>query len=278
LQLEVEAATKAFAQSEAPGLVDAASEGCVEDELHAAAVVEEALGDDGGLGGDSSECSAAGDDVGDELVSSAGADAAGFHEPLCRGRQFDLLLGWWSFRDPRPKVRMSGTRSPGDRQIMRSEVGSERRDLFAEFAYTVAEDGGALRGFSFPEGQARWCAVGIFDEDAAYGFDALDAPAGVAEEDDVAGAGVYGEVLVERGDLNAFGLEDDVVEGYVGDGAAVGDGDHAGAAAGMKMMLDAIAEEVGAVAATGGFDAFGEEGEELVEGFASEIAVGVGAP
>ena len=81
LQLEVEAAAEAFAQREAPGLVDAAAEGGVEDELHAAAFVEEALGDDGGFGGDGSEDGAAGDDVGDELVGSAGADAAVVDEP-----------------------------------------------------------------------------------------------------------------------------------------------------------------------------------------------------
>ena len=157
------------------------------------------------------------------------------------------------------------------------DVGGAGGDLFAEFADAVGEDGGALRGFAVPEGQRGRGAVGVFDEDAAGGFDALDAPAGVAEEDDVAGAGVDGEVLVECGDLDAFGLQDDVVEGGVGDGAAVGDGDHAGAAAWVELVLDAVAEEVGAVAAAGGFDAFGEEGEDLVEGFAGEVAVGVGA-
>ncbi len=55
----------------------------------------------------------------------------------------------------------------------------------------------------------------------AGGFDALDAPAGVAEEDDVAGGGVDGEVLVEGGDLYAFRLQDDGEERGVGDGAAV---------------------------------------------------------
>src|SRR5260370_22727825 len=160
---------------------------------------------------------------------------------------------------------------------MRGDVGGKGGDLFAEFAYAVGEDGGALRGFSFPEGQCGGRAVGVFDEDAAGGFDALDTPAGGAEEDDVARAGVDGEVLVDRGDLNAFGLEDDAVEGGVGDGAAIGDGDHAGSAAWVKVVLDAIAAEVGAVAAAGGFDAFGEEGEEVVKLLSREVAVGVGA-
>ena len=68
LQLEVEAAAEAFAEGEAPGLVDAAAEGGVQDELHAAAFVEEALGDDGGFGGHGSRGRRGRlDDVGDEL-------------------------------------------------------------------------------------------------------------------------------------------------------------------------------------------------------------------
>ena len=50
LQLEVEAAAEALAQRQAPGAVDAAAEGRVDDELHAARLVEEALGDHGRRG------------------------------------------------------------------------------------------------------------------------------------------------------------------------------------------------------------------------------------
>jgi len=46
----------------------------------------------------------------------------------------------------------------------------------------------------------------------------------------------------------------------------------------MEVVLDAIAEEVGAVAAAGGFDALGEKSEEVVELLSGEVAVGVGAP
>jgi hypothetical protein len=150
-------------------------------------------------------------------------------------------------------------------------------DLFAQVAYTGGENGGALRGFALPEGDGGWGSVGVFDEDAAYGFDLLDAPAGVAEQDDVAGGGVDGKVLVERGDLEPFGLQDDGVVVGVGDGSAVGDGDHAGSATGMEVALHAVAEEVGAVASAAGFDALVEDDEELVEVFAGEVAVGIGA-
>jgi hypothetical protein len=56
---------EAFAEGEAPGLVKAASEGSVEDELHAAALVKEAFGDDSGFGGNGSEYGAARDYVDD---------------------------------------------------------------------------------------------------------------------------------------------------------------------------------------------------------------------
>jgi hypothetical protein len=91
LQLEVEAAAEAFAQGESPGFVEAAAEGRMEDELHAAALIEEALGDDGGLGGDCAEDGATGDDVGDELAGSGGADAAVLGEEGGSGGY--LLLG-----------------------------------------------------------------------------------------------------------------------------------------------------------------------------------------
>ncbi len=243
LELEVEASAEALAEGEAEGLVDAAAEGSVEDELHAAAIVEEALGDDGGLGWHGSEDGSAGDDVGDELLGSGGADSALIYKPLCGGGYFGL-----SWRD-----------------IARGDVGGAGGDMLAEFAYSVGEGGGALGSFAKPEGEGWGRAVGVFDEDAACGFDTLDAPAAVAEEDDVAGAGVDGEVLVERGDLDAFGLEDDGEERGVGDGATVGNGDHAGSTAGVELVVNAVAEEVGAVTAAAGLDAVAEEVDEVIE-------------
>ena len=112
LQLEVEAAAEALAQGQPPGLVDAATEGGVEDELHAAAVVEEAFGDDGGFGGHRAEDSAASDDVGDELQRGRVADSTLFAEPLGTGGD----------------LRMRGMKGIG------RDAWSERGDCFAEFA------------------------------------------------------------------------------------------------------------------------------------------------
>ena len=237
LELEVEAAAEALAQREAPGLVDAAAEGCVQDELLAAAFVEEALGDDGGLGGNGAEDRAAGDDIRDQLARGGGADAALVLSQPCRRR----LRG-----------ELGETELGGD-------VGGAGGDLLAEFGDAVGEDGRALGGLAEPEGHGGRRAVGVFDQDAAGGFDALDAPAGVAELDDIAGAGVDGEVLVERGDLYAFRLQDHAVESGVGDRAAVGDRDGARAAARVELAVDAVAEQVRAVAAARGFDAFAQQ-------------------
>ena len=139
------------------------------------------------------------------------------------------------------------------------DVGEAGGDFFAEFADRGGEDGGALGGFAFPEGDGGGCAVGVFDEDTAGRLDLLDAPACIAEEDDVAGGGVDGEVLVEGGYLDAIGLEDDGEEAGVRDGAAVRDGDHAGSAAGVEVAVYLVAEEVGAVTAAAGLDAFVEQ-------------------
>ena len=81
LQLEVEGAAEAFAQRQSPGLVDAAAEGRVDDELHAAAFVEEAFGDDGLLGGNVAEHGASGDDVFDGLFGAGIVEAAFVFEP-----------------------------------------------------------------------------------------------------------------------------------------------------------------------------------------------------
>jgi hypothetical protein len=79
-------------------------------------------------------------------------------------------------------------------------------DLFAQIADAIAQHSGALRRFALPERNAGRRAVRVFDQHPARAdFDTLDAPAGVAEQDHVAGRGVDGEVLIERGDLHVSG-------------------------------------------------------------------------
>ena len=76
LQLEIEAAAEAFAQRQAPRLIDAAAEGRMQDQLHAAALIEEALGDDGVQRGHRAQHGAARHDVADHLFRARVVDAA----------------------------------------------------------------------------------------------------------------------------------------------------------------------------------------------------------
>ena len=69
------------------------------------------------------------------------------------------------------------------------------------------------------------------------------------------------------------GLEDNGEDGSVGDSTAVRDGDGAGAAARLQAAVNAIAKDVGAVAAARGLNALGKQAEELFKGIAGEVAV-----
>src|SRR5271170_5613599 len=80
LQLEVERTAETFAQRESPGFVDAAAKGRVDYQLHAAAFVEEALGDDGGLRWDGAQHGAALDN---ELRGSGEGLTPSVSEPTC---------------------------------------------------------------------------------------------------------------------------------------------------------------------------------------------------
>ena len=77
-KFEIERAAEAFSQRESPGFVDAAAERSVNHELHAAAFVEEALGDNRLLGWNRSENCAAGNDVFHDLFGARVVEAAFF--------------------------------------------------------------------------------------------------------------------------------------------------------------------------------------------------------
>ena len=107
--------------------------------------------------------------------------------------------------------------------------------------------------------------MGVFDEDPAGGFDALDAPAGVAEEDDVAGRVSTAKCSSRVAIWTFSGWSMTAKMAVSGMAPPLAMAMHACAAAGVELALDAVAEEVGAVAAAGALDAVVEQGEELVE-------------
>ncbi len=244
LELEIEGAAEALAEREAQRAVQPAAEGGVHDELRAAGLVEEALDDQGRLRGDGAEGGAAGGDVLGGEQGAAGVDRALGLEP---GR--------------------------GGGGAVRGGAGG---DGLAEGADLAGELGGARGGLADPEGDRGGLAARVLDPDAA-GLDALDAPGGVAEEEDVAGHGFDREVLVEGADLRGVGLEEDVVGRGVGDGAAGGERGDAGAAAAAEAAAHGVAVDEGAGAAAAARDALGDHRDDRVEVLARERLVMGGA-
>lgn len=238
LQFEVEGAAEALAEGEAPGAIDTGSEGSVQDKLHAAGFVEEALGDDGIPRGQGSESGGGRLEVGDGLARAGFVEGAFGHEEL------------------------RGFRAAPDY-------------LFPDAGDFGGEFGGPARGFAEPEGDGGRGSLGVLDADAA-GFDALDAPGMRAEEEDVTGHAFDSEVFVESTDGFSVRLGDDGIVGVVGDGSAGGDGGEAGSAAAFDAAVDAVAMEEGPGAPARGGDAFGEHVEDGVEIGAGKGAVGVG--
>ncbi len=117
--------------------------------------------------------------------------------------------------------------------------------------------------------------MGIFNQDTANSFDALNAPTGGAQKDNVSWAGVNGKVFIERRDLHAFGLKNDTIKSCVGNGTTIGDGDHASTPTRVEVMVYAVTKKIRAVAATCRFNTFSEQGDQIVKGLAGEIAVGI---
>src|SRR5690348_10231045 len=142
-------------------------------ELHATALVEEALRDDCRYRRDGAEDGAAGDDIADELLSTGIIDAAFLFKPGNRGSD----------------------RCVGLADVAGEEIRHADGDVFAQRADPARELHGALRGFAPPEGNGGRLAVRVFDIHAASSFDGGDAPGSVAELDDVADRRVDGEVL-----------------------------------------------------------------------------------
>ncbi len=198
LQLHVEAPAEALAQGEAEGAVDAATEGRVQDQVHPARLVEEALEDE---------------------RLARGHRAEGRHH--ARHVLGELPCG--PFRQADDHLRDAG------RRPVHAPVLDEGGHLFAHPRHRPGQLVGARRCLADPERDGGRCAARVLDPHLAP-LHAQNAIGRVAELEDVARHALDGEVLVERADARADGLEHHLVVGVVRDGAARGDGGDARAA------------------------------------------------
>ena len=106
--------------------------------------------------------------------------------------------------------------------------------------------------------------------------DAADLPGGVAEQEDVAGDALDGEVFVDRADVGLVGFGDDAEVAEFGDGAAVLQGGQAGGAASADDAVDAVEVDQGRGAAAAVADAGGEHVDDFEVGLAGERSEGSG--
>ena len=94
LELKIEAAAETLAQGQSPGLVDAGAERSVDDQLHAAAFIEETLGNDGALGKNITQHGAAFEDVLNGLLDGGLLEAGFLLKPRYRLFQGASLFLW----------------------------------------------------------------------------------------------------------------------------------------------------------------------------------------
>ncbi len=245
LQLEVEGATELLAQREAERAVHPAPERRVHHELHAAGVVEEAFDHQLVLGGHRAERGAPHREVVDDERRGVGGDAR------------DLL-----------EVVASGVGGAGLQ--VRVDRGAQRRHLGREL-------GGAGRGLTHPEGDGGRRVAGVAHAHGAE-LHLAHLPRVGAEQEDVAGHRLHGEVLVDRADEGVVGLGDHAVVAGLGDRPARGDRGEPRRLAAAQLVVHAVVVDVGPARAAARLDAVGDEGERVVELGAGELVVGRGAP
>ena len=171
----------------------------MDDELHAAGVVEEPLEHQALLGGHDAERGPAHGQVVDDHRRGVGADAGGVGQP------------------PAGAVGVAG--------------GEKLVDPDAQLGHLVRELGGAGRRLAQPERDGGRRVAGVAHAHHP-GLDPADLPRVGAEQEDVAGHRLDGPVLVDRADEGVVGLGHHPVVAGLGDGAARGGRRQPGACAG----------------------------------------------
>ncbi|MCY1409200.1 hypothetical protein D9M71_245400 [compost metagenome] len=227
LQFEVERAAEAFAQGQAPGAIEAAAKGRMNDQLGAAGFIEKTFHHQRVLRGQGTQGLAGAGQVIDQLLGAVGAKAEVAAQPIDDGL----------------RLAIAGTQLFIDSCLQ----ASHRQRQFIATARRLAQ----------PERDVRQLALGVLDADPAA-FDADDAVGAVTELEDIAGQALDGEIFVDAADVQALGFEDHGVVGVVRNGAAAGNGCQLAASAPAQRTGHGIAVQVSAAHALAAVVAFGQ--------------------
>ena len=258
LQFDIEVAAEALAQRQPPGAVDAAAERRVQHQLHAAALVEEALHHQGILGRQGAQRGARTGQVVDDLARRGVVQAEVFVQPgdgmLQRGIGSGIGIG------------VAGLGGLAQQMVdLRAQAGHAGRQFVA-----------APRRFPQPERDVGRGAVRVLDAHLAR-VDFQDAVGRVPELENVAGHALDGEVFVDGADGLALRFQQHGVVGVVRYGAAGGDGGELAAAPSAQRTGGGVAVQVGAAHAVAGGVAFGQHAQHGVEAGAFQLRVGLRA-
>src|SRR5580658_9614027 len=166
---------------------------------------------------------------------------------------------------------------PGS-DLPRNNRRSTCRDLFTQCAHTLTKNAGSLRCFSGPERKRRRRAMRVLYEHATRGFNPLDPPTRVTKQNYIARTRIDGKMFVERRDLHSFRLQNYVEQSRIRNGAAVRNGNHPRAAACVQLALDAIMQQIGAVATPARLDSIRKNSDHFFKLPPSQVAIRVGAP
>ena len=209
--------------------------------MHAAALIEEPLCNDLGLGRNDAQDPLAFFQVGDQLPAGLLVDARFVHDPL-------LGLG----------------------MVVQPLV-----DAFPELGDFLGQLPGAAGRFSQPE-RNRWrLPLGILHPDLAS-LNPPDLPGCIPQQEHVSGKALDGEVLVDRAYKGLFWVENDIVVGVVGDRAATGHGRYGCAAPAFNLEVYAISMQERPAPSLPESEPLGQDFNDLVELFSGQFPVGIG--
>ncbi|MCY1509441.1 hypothetical protein D9M68_437840 [compost metagenome] len=268
LQLEVEVAAEALAQRQAPGAVEPAAERRMDDQLHAAGFVEEALHHQALLGRQGSQRGLCPRQVFDDLprrrLTQANTVAQAPDRPLDGLPPLGLL--------PSPPGRGVG----GEGCLILLGLSKQLPNLPPQPRHRSRQLITPPRRLAQPEGNARRLPAGVLHPHPP-GLHTDDAVRLVAQLEHIAGQAFHGEILVHAAHRHALGLQQHGVVGGFRNGAAGGDGGQACRAPAAQTAVHRVAVEVGATHALAAAVALGQHLDQGVELATRKVGVGHGA-
>ncbi|MCY1272858.1 hypothetical protein D9M70_214520 [compost metagenome] len=240
----------------------------MDDQLHAAGFVEEALHHQPPLGRQRPQRSPGPRQVFDDLprrrFAEANLLAQSLNSPLDAFRSLGQL--------PSPPGRGAG----GEGCISTLGLHHPSFNPLPQPRHCRRQFIGAPRRLPQPEGNVRRLALGVLHPHPSR-LHAEDAIALVAQLEHIAGQALHGKILVHAAHRHALGFQQHRVVGGVGNRATGGDGGQARGTPATQAAIQRIAVQVGATHALAAVVALGQHPHQGIEALPRQVRIGHGA-